>query len=232
MINMPAKYLNPFLKYLSNHKDEAGCRLPSLSELSKTTETSIPSLREQLEVARAFGFVEVRPKTGIRKNKYRFTPAVAASITYALEEKPELFDSYADLRKHIEEAYFEEAASLLTSEDIDGLGQLVDLAKIKLAHSPAEIPFIEHRELHLLMYSRLENPFVTGLLEAYWQIYEDVGLSRFTDLDYHKKVWNYHEKIVDSIRQGEFSNSRKTLLEHMILIQQRPKITQSKNHFE
>ena len=112
---MTPKYLNPFLKYLSNRKDDEGCRLPSLSELSKTTETSIPILREQLEVARAFGFVEVRPKTGIRKNKYKFAPAVTASLTYALEEKPDLFDSFADLRKHIEAAYFEEAVSLLTA---------------------------------------------------------------------------------------------------------------------
>ena len=229
---MATKYLNPFLKYLSNHKDDEGCRLPSLSELSKTTETSIPSLREQLEVARAFGFVEVKPKTGIRKNKYRFTPAVTASISYALEEKPGLFDSYADLRKHIEAAYFEEAASQLTQEDINGLLLLVKTAKNKLDSVPAQIPYTEHRELHLLMFSRLNNPFVTGLLEAYWQIYEDVGLSRYADLSYHKRVWDYHEKIVESIQQGEFSISKKVLLEHMILIQQRPKTNTSKNHFE
>lgn len=229
---MPLKYLNPFLKYLSGRKDSEGCRLPSLSELSKATETSVPSLREQLEVARAFGFVEVRPKTGIRKNKYRFAPAVVASVAYALEEKPDLFDSYADLRKHIEAAYFEEAASLLNADDINRLMELVEVAKNKLVRIPAEIPYAEHRDLHLLMYSRLNNPFVFGLLEAYWQIYEDVGLSRFTDLSYHQRVWTYHEKIVDSIRQGEFSNSKKTLLEHMILIQQRPVAQPTKNHFE
>jgi DNA-binding FadR family transcriptional regulator len=229
---MTPKYLNPFLKYLSGRRDDEGCRLPSLSELSKTTDTSIPSLREQLEVARAFGFVEVRPKTGIRKNKYRFTPAVTASVSYALEEKPELFDAFADLRKHLETAYFEEAASLLQSEDIDHLVTLVDIARTKLSRAPAEIPYSEHRDLHLLMYSRLNNPFVSGLLEAYWQIYEDVGLSRYTDLSYHQRVWTYHEKIVESIRQGEFSNSKKALLEHMILIQQRPKNQFTKNHFE
>jgi len=229
---MTAKYLNPFLKYLSSRKDEDGFRLPSLSELSKTTQTSISSLREQLEVARAFGFVEVRPKTGIRKNKYRFAPAVAASLAYSIEETPAIFDLYADLRKHIEAAYFEEAASLLTEEDINGLMRLVEVAKIKLASVPIEIPYVEHRELHLLMYSRLNNPFVTGLLEAYWQIYEDVGLSRYTELSYHQRVWNYHEKIVDSILLGEFSNSKKALLEHMILIEQRPKSQPTKIHFE
>jgi DNA-binding FadR family transcriptional regulator len=229
---MAAKYLNPFLKYLSSRKNTEGCRLPSLSELSKTTETSIPSLREQLEVARAFGFVEVRPKTGIRKNKYRFEPAVTASITYALEERPELFDTFADLRKHIETAYFEEAAALLVDEDIEGLKLLVASAKDKLAKNPVEIPYTEHRDLHLLMYSRLKNPFVIGLLEAYWLVYEDVGLNRYSDLSYHLRVWDYHEQIVNSIQMGEYSNSKKALLEHMILIQQRQITPNHKNNFE
>jgi DNA-binding FadR family transcriptional regulator len=225
-------YLNSFLNYLADKNNKDGCRLPSLSELSKTTQTSIPTLREQLEVARAFGFVEVKPKTGIRKNKYRFTPAVTASLGYALKEDPALFDTYADLRKHVEASYFEEAATLLTGEDISNLEKLISLARTKLNSRPIEIPFYEHRDFHLLMYSRLNNPFVTGLLEAYWQMYADVGLNRYTDIAYQQKVWEYHEKIVESIRQGEYSSSRKALLEHMILLQQRPKSTAGKNHFE
>jgi DNA-binding FadR family transcriptional regulator len=218
--------------YLADQANKDGCRLPSLSELSKTTQTSIPSLREQLEVARAFGFVEVRPKTGIRKNRYRFTPAVTASIGYAVKENPNMFEAYADLRKHIEAAYFEEAATLLTEDDITSLYKLIKTAKTKLTYNPVEIPFFEHRDFHLLMYGRLNNPFVTGLLEAYWQMYEDVGLNRYTEMAYQVQVWNYHEKIVETIRLGEFSNSRKALLEHMILLKQRPVFKQSKNHFE
>jgi DNA-binding FadR family transcriptional regulator len=229
---MAETYLNPFLQYLADQSNKEGCRLPSLSELSKTTQTSIPSLREQLEVARAFGFVEVKPKTGIRKNRYRFTPAVTASLGYALKEDPNNFDAYSDLRKHIEAAYFEEAAALMTGEDIALLQKLVETAKAKLTFRPVEIPLFEHRDFHLLMYSRLQNPFITGLLEAYWQMYEDVGLNRYTEIEYQIRVWNYHEKIVDSIRLGEFSNSKKALLEHMILLQQRPKPRQSKNQFE
>jgi DNA-binding FadR family transcriptional regulator len=229
---MSEAYINSFLQYLADQQNKEGCRLPSLSELSKATQTSIPSLREQLEVARAFGFVEVRPKTGIRKNKYRFSPAVTASLGYALKENSKLFDLYADLRKHVEAAYFEEAAVLLNSEDITGLEGLVQQAREKLTYKPVEIPFYEHRDFHLLMYSRLGNPFVTGLLEAYWQMYEDVGLNRYTDIEYQKRVWDYHEKIAETIRQGEISNSKKALLEHMILLQQRSVIQHPKKNFE
>jgi DNA-binding FadR family transcriptional regulator len=229
---MSETYLNTFLQYLADHNKQEGCRLPSLSELSKATQTSIPSLREQLEVARAFGFVEVKPKTGIRKNRYHFTPAVTASLSYAVKEDKQRFDAFADLRKHIEAAYFEEAAALLKKEDIESLYQLIQAARQKLAHKPVEIPFYEHRDFHLLMYSRLENPFVIGLLEAYWQMYEEVGLNRYTGIDYQVRVWDYHEKIVESIQLGEFSNSKKTLLEHMILLNQRPLENARKDHFE
>jgi DNA-binding FadR family transcriptional regulator len=229
---MPETYLNSFLKYLTDETKGEGCRLPSLSDLSKATKTSVPSLREQLEVARALGFVEVRPKTGIRKNKYRFTPAVTASLSYAIREKRELFDAYSDLRKHIEAVYFEEAVALLTKEDIAALSNLVETAKIRLTFKPIEIPFYEHRDFHLLMYSRLNNPFVSGLLEAYWQMYEDAGLNRYTDIEYQIRVWNYHAKIVESIMLGEYSNSKKTLLEHMILLNQRPTNPVLKKQFE
>jgi len=225
-------YLSPFLQYLASKKNKEGCRLPSLTELSKETNTSISILREQLEVARAFGFVEVKPKTGIRKNTYRFTPAVTASLGYAVREDRNLFDLYADLRKHIESAYFEEAAALLTKEDVDSLYNLVETARNKFKNKPVEIPFHEHRDFHLLMYSRLNNVFVTGLLEAYWQMYEDAGLNRYTDMDYQIRVWDYHEKIVETIQNGAFSNSKKTLLEHMFLINQRPVDNGSQSNFE
>ena len=229
---MSESYLSSFLKFLADKKNKDDSRLPSLSELSKTTGTSIPTLREQLEVARAFGFVEVKPKTGIRKNKYRFTPAVTASLAYAIMEDTARFDMFADLRKHLEDTYFVEAATLLTADDVKSLQQLIEQARSKLNTRPIEIPFYEHRDFHLLMYSRLNNPFVTGLLEAYWQMYEEAGLNRYTDISYQQKVWEYHEKIVETIQQGEYSNSRKALLEHMILIQQRTEKSVVQNHFE
>lgn len=229
---MAEAYPNVFLDYLANHQNQDDSRLPSLSEISKTTRMSIPSLREQMEVARALGFVEVKPKTGIRKNKYRFTPAVTASLSYGLKNDPGMFEKFSDLRKHIESSYFEEAAALLVEEDISGLEQLIQEARAKLMYKPVEIPFFEHRDFHMLMYSRLDNPFVIGLLEAYWQMYEETGLNRYTDMEYQIRVWNYHEKIVETIHQGEFSNSRKMLLEHMILLQQRTAGKKNKNEFE
>ena len=45
--------------------------------------------------------------------------------------------------------------------------------------------------------------FVKGLLEAYWEAYEAVGLSLFSDYYYLREVWTYHQGIVDAILAGD-----------------------------
>jgi hypothetical protein len=76
-----------FLNYLgaqaSNNPDEI--QLSSMNVLSDDLDLSVARLREQIEVAKALGFVDVRPRTGIRRLPYAFTPAVWKSLSYAME---------------------------------------------------------------------------------------------------------------------------------------------------
>ena len=64
-------------------------------------------------------------------------------------------------------------------------------------------PHAEHRALHLTIFRRLNNPFVRGLLEAYWEAYEAVGLSLYSDFHYLREVWTYHDQIVAAITAGD-----------------------------
>lgn len=211
--------LSEFLRYLASH-EQTEQSLPALTALSRELGVSVASLREQLEVARALGLVEVRPRTGIRRQPYNFLPAVRQSLQYALALDKGSFIAFADLRRHIETAYWHEAVALLTPEDHAALKALVARAWDKLRGNPIEIPHAEHRELHLTIYSRLNNPFVIGLLQAYWEAYETVGLNVFTDYDYLTEVWTYHQKMVDSICIGKFEAGYKALTEHSDLINQ------------
>ena len=215
-----------FLEYLaigSNGATEPpGERLPPLQELSQEKGVSISVLREQLRVARALGFVEVRPRTGIRRLPYSFAPAVQESLFYAIARDRNRFDQFADLRKHVERAYWREAVSSLKNEDIQKLKELVELAREKLHDDPIRLPHSEHQELHLTIFRHLENPFVIGLLESYWEAYDEVGLSRYEGLDYLEEVWRYHRKIVDAIEAGDIEASYQALNEHFELINKRP----------
>jgi DNA-binding FadR family transcriptional regulator len=211
--------LSEFLQYLASHEDIEQS-LPALTTLGQELGISVASLREQLEVARALGFVDVRPRIGIRRQPYSFSPAVRQSLRYALALDKSNFIAFADLRRHIETAYWHEAVNLLTPEDHSTLKALVTRAWEKLRGSPIEIPHPEHRELHLTIYRRLNNPFVTGLLLTYWDAYETVGLNFFTDYNYLTEVWNYHQKMVEAICANDIQAGYIALTEHSDLINQ------------
>ena len=213
--------LSEFMQYLVKSNDGQD-QLPSLRVLSGELSVSIATLREQLEVARALGLVEVRPRTGIRRLPYQFKPAVLNSLSYATAIDPHTyFQAFTDLRMHIEAAYWRQAVQLLCEEDHARLRVLVDSAFEKLNGDPIQMPHDEHRELHLGIYSRLNNPFVTGILEAYWEAYEAVGLNTYTDIAYMKLVWDYHRRMVEAICRGDVTTGYHLLIDHADLLQQR-----------
>ncbi len=217
--------LSEFLRYLAHHEDANGQRIPALTDLSRELGVSMASLREQLEVARALGLVEVRPRTGTKRLPYSFTPAVRQSLRYALILNNENFRKYSELRNHIESAYWFEAVQLLTEADKQELQTLVFYATEKLNGTPIRIPHEEHRKLHMIIYQRLENPFVTGLLEAYWDAYESVGLNVFTGgLSYLEDVWEYHTQMVQAICDNNYEAGYQALIQHTDLLYHRPEI--------
>jgi DNA-binding FadR family transcriptional regulator len=213
------------LDYLSSRfqkNNHSNYEVPSLKELSHQQGVSIAKLREQLSVARSYGFVDVQPKTGIKMLPYSFAPAVKNSLSFALSLDRSYFDDFSDLRKFVEANFWFEAVSKLDEDDFNYLQELVDRAWEKLESSPPRLPHQEHRDLHLRIYGKIENVFVLGLLEAYWDAYEQVGLNRYTELSHLKSVWEYHRKIVKALQQGNVEEGYQMLLEHMDLLKAVP----------
>ncbi|MFN8426040.1 MAG: FCD domain-containing protein [Anaerolineales bacterium] len=215
--------ISEFLRYLAAHEEAEDC-LPTLNELSQELGVGVASLREQLEVARALGLVEVKPGRGkTRRRAFSFAPAIRQSLQYALAFDDAHFRKYADLRNHVEAAFWYEAVGKLTSGDQSELQELIRRAQDKLARTPIQVPHEEHRALHLLIYRRLENPFVMGILEAYWDAYETVGLNMFTGgYEYLQEVWGYHQVMVESICNGNYKAGYDALVAHTDLLYQRP----------
>jgi DNA-binding FadR family transcriptional regulator len=213
--------ISEFMRYLATHS-EVDDGLPSLKDLSDHLGLSLASLREQLEVARALGLVEVRPRLGTRRREYTFAPAVRQSLQYALALNDEHFRKYSELRNHVEAAFWFEAVVKLTDTDKAELQALVARAWEKLRGVQIQVPHEEHRALHLSIYRRLENPFVTGILEAYWDAYETVGLNVFAGgYEYLQEVWRYHEKMVASICNGDYKAGHEALTAHTDLLYHR-----------
>jgi DNA-binding FadR family transcriptional regulator len=223
--------LSTFLTYLASESANGEVSLESLTDMSATLGISVATLREELQVARALGLVEVKPRTGIKILPYQFTPAVSKSLAYAVRVDRNLFRQFSDMRNHVEASYWYQAVSGLTPEDITELYTIIDAAFQKLNADPIQIPHKEHRQLHLTIYSRLENLFVLGILESYWDIYEAVGLSVYEDRKYLDRVWTYHRQMVDAIAKEDFLSGYQSLIAHMDLLFQREQ-SNSKLPFE
>lgn len=221
--------INQFLQYLAQSELKENGKLPALPVLSKHLQMSLPSLREQLEVARNMGVVEIKPRSGIRKLPYSFTPSTSTTAAYAITNDPDLFRQYWEMRNHLEIAYWYEAVKKLQEKDLKYLRELILKAKTKLKAVPFEQPVAEHKALHMTIFANIENVFVTGILETYWQLYDQLGLSLSNELGYHEKVWSYHERIVDAISVHDINLSYNLLREHMELLnnKSRPSLIQS-----
>lgn len=207
-----------FIAYLLQTSESAAEKLPALKDLSLELGISISTLREQLEVAKALGLVDVKPRLGIRHLPYSFTPAVDASLCYAIQQDQAYFEDFVNLRRHLELAYFPLAVDLLQDSDHQNLSRLVKEAWEKLRGRPVRIPHEEHRQLHLTFYNRLNNVFVTGLLEAYWDAYEAVGLNVYADLEYLEQVWIYHDQLAEAAIHKNKTRGLEILREHFDLM--------------
>jgi len=210
------------LRYILAHNLQPGDRLPPLTELSASVGVSVGKLREQLEVARSLGVVTVRPGAGIQVNPFNFAGTIQPGLLYAVARSDHNFEAYKALRNSVAAAFWVEATSRLTPDDITALRDLVAAAWDKLNSPKIDIPHAEHCAFHLAIFRRLDNPFVVGIEEAYWQAYEAVELNRYTDYTYLTRVWEHHERMVNHIANGEFEAARDVFVEHTRLLKTRP----------
>lgn len=210
------------LRYIVERQVQPGERLPTINDLSAELGVSVSKIREELAAARVLGHIQIKPRRGMQVQPFDFAPAATLSILYALGLDREYFHDFSELRKSVEISFWHEAVTRLTADDITALRALVVQARLKLTQVPIEVPFTEHRELHLLFFRHLDNPFVQGILEAYWAAYKAFGLALYADLSYHREVWDYHERMVEYVAAGDFDAGLQALREHMTLLRYLP----------
>jgi GntR family transcriptional repressor for pyruvate dehydrogenase complex len=193
-------------------------KLPPMDELAEELGVSRGKLREELIAIQAYGIAEMRPGDGTYVRPFDFYTATRTLALYAIECDRKHFDQLYEVRIQLEFAFWERAARNLTQEDTARLQRIIERAEKKLHGIPVEIPHDEHREFHTIIFSRLENKFALGILKAYWDAYEAVGLHRYFELSYYESMWDSHRKMVEAIVEGRYEDGKEILAHHFTLL--------------
>jgi DNA-binding FadR family transcriptional regulator len=217
-------FSHSILQYIVDQESTSGdapTKLPPLGALAKKLGVSRGKLREELIAAQAYGVVEMRPGDGTYIQPFDFYTAIRPLVLYSVACDRGIFDHYYRLRARLEVAFWDDAAHSLGCEDHRELGRILERAERKLRGSPIEIPHAEHRDLHELICSNLDNQFVQGLLRAYWDAYEAVGLHRYFEYSYYERMWSSHRGMVEAIVAGEYEEGKEILVRHFTLLEDR-----------
>ena len=196
-------------------------KLPRMDDLAKELGVSRGKLREEMIAAQAYGVVEMRPGDGTYVRPFDFYTPIRTLVLYSIARDGKNFDHFYELRVQLEIASWEEAVHKLTPEDHEQLQRILQRAERKLKGFPVEIPHREHRRFHLLIFSRQNNQFVQGLLRAYWDAYEAVGLHLYFDYNYYKEMWISHRAMVEAIVAGRYGEGKEILIRHFDLLDSR-----------
>jgi len=221
-----ASLLNYLAEASKNNQD-----IPSIAELSQILGVSIASVREQLEVARKLGFVDVKPRTGIQRRPFSLVPLIRLGMNYGIQSEAHLLNDYSELRRHLELSYWDKAFSVLKNDQMDYMQFLVDIAFRKLQRKPAIIPTEEKSEFHLTLYRPLGNQVLISILEAAWDLEEANGGKIHEDLDDMLSSWSVRQVIVDALRERDKTKG-KNALESLLLLANKPKEAEIITRFE
>ena len=205
--------------------EDTASKLPPIGSLAKELGVSHGKLREDFIAAQAYGMVEMRPGDGTYVRPFDFYSAIRPAVIYGIACDKHNFDKFYRLRAQLEVGFWEEAIRKLLPEDFTKLERIIQRAENRLSSSPIEIPHREHRVFHMMVFSRLNNPFVLGLLKAYWDGYEAVELHRYFDISYYEEMWRYHKQIVELMKVGEIQQSQQVLKDHFAILETRLHIT-------
>ena len=209
-----------FLNYLVNNDIQVGDSLPTLAEISEQMGVSVGKLREEVACARAEGIVSIKPRKGMRREPFSFLSVILPSIKFGLTTGDTTFEQLSQLRIGIELGLWHKAVSVLDAQDVAALYGYIEQARAKL--DIGKIPHEEHRAFHLGIFGRIQNPFVTGILEAYWEVYAASEFNSYRPFSYWQEVWHYHERILNAIQTNKYEQARQLLIEHFNLLKTTP----------
>lgn len=189
------------LAYFHDVGLRSGDVVPPELELASELKVGRPALREALGALEAIGIVQSRQ--GARRTLGTFDMgAVIRTLTIGIVPDLHGLRSLLEVRRVLEIGFFPQAAVKLTPKEIAHLRSLTDTMQEKA--SRGEVFVAEDQAFHVAIYQRVDNPILSGLLEAFWELFDHMGAETRTGTNLPATAAS-HARIVDALAAGELA---------------------------
>lgn len=217
---------NQIIDLILELKLSAGDPMPPEHELMERLGAGRNTLREATKVLEAIGVLEVRHGFGTFVSNDALTPMVRA-LTF--RGKLSLFKDgrealeLVDVRQALETGLVGYAAASMTPQDIERL----KVAAEGIASSTQQGESIARwdQEFHSALFAPIGNELLSGLLDTFWQVYNNIAASIDTvaplNTEDVEKLSDIHWSLYEAIRDRDISQSVALMSVHFDGIRER-----------
>lgn len=189
-------------RYIEAQKLRPGDALPPEGVLAERLGISRPSLREGVKALESLGIVEARHGDGLFVSAFSFDSIIENLPYAAVADGKQLFD-LLQVRAALENGVICEIVDRIGSEDKQ---RLRALANLMLEAARRNEPFDkEDGEFHATLYRCLNNPFLSRLVDLFWQVFRRLNQASNFDAEQWspESTANDHMRIVEMIERSD-----------------------------
>lgn len=172
--------------YIKEHDLKAGEKLPSVSELRKSMDIGVSSVREALKILEAQGKVSIQNGKGCYVTETAQRVLISANVA-EISTKNRLIEIF-EVRKFLERYIIELIIKSATPEQLSALQNRVE--RLMFKYNNGFYTATEDRLFHLTFYSCCNNSILRGLADSVLQAFDSLYPSYST---------GFHETFDDTV---------------------------------
>ena len=190
-----------------------GDKLPPEKELSETFQVSRTTLREALRSLEVLGFIEIRK--GVSGGAFVVEMEMQKAREYLanfFHFKKLSLENVLEVRLLLESYTAQKAATSLTDEDLQKLGEIIDETDQILKNGTA----LDHRrneiEFHRTIGGACKNPILMFILDFVESLLLDIKHILKPEEDFSKRVLLAHKRIYTALKERDSKKARQEMI--------------------
>ncbi|MHA7984637.1 FadR/GntR family transcriptional regulator [Rathayibacter sp. CAU 1779] len=203
-------------------KLKPGDPLPTEHELAEDLGVSRNSLREALKVLEATGVVVIRRGYGMAVGEMSLRSLISELVFHArlsAQEGTKELRDLMDLRAALETSLIVRACTAMRPADLENINRAVEA--MEAAAADGQFSPEDDRVFHDQLYRPLDNPFISQLLAAFWDVFNLLQDHLPTSAETPAEIALHHRQIYDALVAGDATRAVAALERHFDGIERR-----------